>query len=65
MLLTAFAILLMSIGLVVHERARQLAADAKYVTIASFEVERAAEFGLLVSILTAPWLAIVAIWHYS
>jgi hypothetical protein len=65
MLLTTFAILLMSIGLVVHERARQLAADAKYVTIASFEAERAAEFGLLISILTAPWFTIAAIWRYS
>jgi len=65
MLLTISAFIVMAMGLIVHERARQLAAEAQYATIALFEAERAAEFGLLISILTAPWLLIASIWRHS
>ena len=51
----------MSIGLIVHVRNLQMAEGTLRGTIAWQESTRAAEFGLLITILTAPWLILAAV----
>jgi hypothetical protein len=55
---------MMTIGLIVHARNMQMAEGALRGTIAWRESTRAAEFGLLITVLTAPWLVIAAIVIY-
>ena len=51
----------MATGLLVHARNLQMAECALYGTIARHETERASEFGLLITILTAPWLVLAVV----
>jgi hypothetical protein len=60
-LLANFAASMMTIGLIVHVRNLQMAEGTWYGTVAWYEFTRAAEFGLLITILTAPWLILAAI----
>jgi hypothetical protein len=60
-LLANFAVLMMALGLIVHARNLQMAEGTLCGTIAWDESTRAAEFGLLIMILTAPWLILTAI----
>lgn len=60
MSLATFTVLMMSLGMIVQERGRQMADGTMYGTIASLEAQRATEFGLLICILTAPWLILAA-----
>jgi len=62
MSLATFSVFTMTLGLIVRERGRQMATGTRYGTIASFEATRAIEAGGLLSILTAPWLVMAAIW---
>jgi hypothetical protein len=63
-LLANFTVFMMTIGLIVHARNMQMAEGALRGTIAWRESTRAAEFGLLITVLTAPWLVIAAIVIY-
>jgi hypothetical protein len=60
-LLANFAVFMMALGLIVHARNLQMAEGTLYGTIAWDESTRAAEFGLLIMILTTPWLILAAI----
>ena len=62
MSLATFTVFMMTLGLIVRERGLRMVEGTGYGTIARFEATRAAEFGLLLCILTAPWLVIAAIW---
>jgi len=59
--LANFIVFMMTLGLIVHERNRRMAEGTLYGTIAYYEATRAAEFGLLICVLTAPWLVAAAI----
>ena len=61
MSLAYFTASLMIFGLFVHARNLQMAEDTLYGTLAWEESTRAAEFGLLITILTAPWLILAAV----
>jgi hypothetical protein len=56
-----FAVFMMALGLIVHARNLQMAEGALCGTVAWDESTCAAEFGLLITILTAPWLILAAI----
>jgi hypothetical protein len=60
-LLANFAASMMTIGLMVHVRNLQKAEGTGYGAIARCEFTRAAAFGLLITILTAPWLILAAV----
>jgi len=62
MLFANFAATMMMTGLVVHQRASMMVDGTAYGTIARFEAQRAAETGLLITILTGPWLLLAAWW---
>ena len=64
MLLAKFMIVLMMTGLIIQQRGLQMAEGTGYGTIARFEALRAAQAGLLIMILTMPWLLIAAWWIY-
>lgn len=51
----------MATGLLVHARSLQMAEGTLRGTIAWHESTCAAEFGLLITILTAPWLILAAL----
>jgi hypothetical protein len=59
-----FVVLMMMTGLIVQQRALQLVDGTGEGTIARFEAQRAAEAGLLIMILTMPWLFLAAWWMY-
>jgi hypothetical protein len=59
--LANFTASMMAIGLIVHVRNLQMVEDTWYGTVAWYEFTRAAEFGLLITILTMPWLILAAI----
>ena len=61
MSLATFSATVMSIGLIVHVRNLQMAEGTLRGTIAWQESTRAAEFGLLITILTAPGLILAAV----
>ena len=60
MLLANFSVSMMTIGLIVHVRNLQMLEGTLRGTIAWNEATRAAEFGLLITILAAPWLLLAA-----
>lgn len=64
MLLVYFTALMMMIGLIVHQRASMRVDCTGHGTIARFEAQQAAEAGLLIIVLTAPWLLLAAWWIY-
>ena len=61
MSLATFTVFMMTLGLIVHVRSLQIAEDTLYGTIAWYEAQRASELGLLITILTAPWLMLAAV----
>ena len=61
MLLANFAATMMTIGLIVHVRNLQMMEGTLRGTIAWHETTRAAEFGLLITVLAMPWLVLAAI----
>ena len=61
MSLAYFTVFMITLGLIVHARNLQMAEGALYGTIAWEESTRAAEFGLLITILTAPWLILAGV----
>jgi hypothetical protein len=61
MFLAYVPVVAMATGLLVHARNLQMAECALYGTTARYETERASEFGLLITILTAPWLTLTAV----
>ena len=52
---------MMAIGLTIHVRNLQMVKDTWYGTVAWYEFTRAAEYGLLITVVTAPWLILAAI----
>ena len=56
MFLTYVPVAAVAMGLFVHARNLQMAEGASSGTNAWHEAQRASEFGLLITILTAPWL---------
>ena len=65
MFLTYVPVAAMAMGLFVHARNLQMAECTLCRTIAWHESTRAAEFGLLITVLAAPWLIRTAILLHS
>ena len=62
MFLAYVPVVAMATGLLVHARSLQMAECSTLCgTIAWHDAQRASEFGLLITILTAPWLILAAL----
>jgi hypothetical protein len=61
MFLVYVSVVAVATGFLVHARNLQMAGFALCDTTARLEAERASEFGLLITILAAPWLTLTVV----